>query len=359
MLLTGFDSKYLNTLYVDKNLKHHGLIQAFSRTNRVLNDSKPFGKIMEFRQQQENVNQAITLFSGNKDKESVRKIWVVDDASTVIENFRTAINHLSDFMATNGLTCQAQDVNNLKGDEARAGFINAFKEVQRLKTQLNQYTDLNEQQNQAIEQLMPQDEVRSFKAAYLDTAKRLRDQRNKKDAQPNGTIEQLDFEFVLFASTLIDYDYIMALMAKFTQNQPATKQKMTREQLINLLSSSANFIEEREDIIAYINTLKVGSNLNEQQIKEGYEKFKTAKAFNDLLKIAKQHQLDATDLGGFVNNILDRMIFDGEHLSDLMQPLNLAWKDRVDKELALMEDLLPYLKKQAEGREIAGLSAYE
>jgi len=64
-------------------------------------------------------------------------------------------------------------------------------------------------------------------------------------------------------------------------------------------------------------------------------------------------------LGDFVDNILDRMIFDGEQLSDLIQPLNLGWKDRVDKELALMEDLLPYLKKQVQGREIAGLSAYE
>jgi type I restriction enzyme R subunit len=66
MLLTGFDSKYLNTLYVDKNLKHHGLIQAFSRTNRVLNGTKPYGNILDFRQQQANVDAAIALFSGEK-----------------------------------------------------------------------------------------------------------------------------------------------------------------------------------------------------------------------------------------------------------------------------------------------------
>jgi type I restriction enzyme R subunit len=64
MLLTGFDSKYLNTLYVDKNLKYHGLIQAFSRTNRVLNDTKPYGNILDFRQQQDAVDTAIGLFSG-------------------------------------------------------------------------------------------------------------------------------------------------------------------------------------------------------------------------------------------------------------------------------------------------------
>lgn len=73
MLLTGFDSKYLNTLYVDKNLRYHGLIQAFSRTNRVLNDTKPYGNILDFRHQENAVNEAIALFSGEKSKEQAKK----------------------------------------------------------------------------------------------------------------------------------------------------------------------------------------------------------------------------------------------------------------------------------------------
>jgi type I restriction enzyme R subunit len=74
MLLTGFDSKYLNTLYVDKNLKYHGLIQAFSRTNRVLNDTKPYGNILDFRSQQDAVNQAIALFSGEDKGKAKRNL---------------------------------------------------------------------------------------------------------------------------------------------------------------------------------------------------------------------------------------------------------------------------------------------
>src|SRR5690554_5208855 len=77
MLLTGFDSKYLNTLYVDKNLKYHGLIQAFSRTNRVLNDTKPYGNILDFRSQQESVEDAIALFSGEK-IDDPRESWLVE-----------------------------------------------------------------------------------------------------------------------------------------------------------------------------------------------------------------------------------------------------------------------------------------
>src|SRR5690606_10064067 len=97
MLLTGFDSKYLNTLYVDKNLKHHSLIQAFSRTNRVLNDTKPYGHILDFRGQQEAVDAAIALFSGARAEEA-RKIWLVDKAPVVIEKLREAKATLDDFL---------------------------------------------------------------------------------------------------------------------------------------------------------------------------------------------------------------------------------------------------------------------
>src|SRR5208282_3914714 len=75
MLLTGFDSQFLNTLYVDKTLKYHGLIQAFSRTNRVLNDTKPYGHILDFRNQQDSVDAAIALFSGAK-ADRAREIWL-------------------------------------------------------------------------------------------------------------------------------------------------------------------------------------------------------------------------------------------------------------------------------------------
>ncbi len=88
MLLTGFDSKYLNTLYVDKNLKYHGLIQAFSRTNRILNGTKPYGNILDFRQQQDAVNEAIALFSGEK-IDRAREIWLVDKAPVVIEKLQS------------------------------------------------------------------------------------------------------------------------------------------------------------------------------------------------------------------------------------------------------------------------------
>jgi type I restriction enzyme R subunit len=357
MLLTGFDSKYLNTMYVDKNLKYHGLIQAFSRTNRILNDTKPYGNILDFRQQQDAVDEAIALFSG-EDTSRAKEIWLVDPAPVVIANYEKAVAALNIFMHESDLVCEPQAVYNLKGDTARIEFINRFKEVQRLKTQLDQYTDLSEGHKDKIELLLPEDQLRSFRSSYLETAKRLKARQDKEGNDAPPDVQQLDFEFVLFASSVIDYDYIMGLIAKYTQNKPS-KQKMSREQLINLLSSSANLMEERDDIVAYINNLQTGKSLTETEIHEGFQTFKAEKSAKELAATAEKYGIETAALQRFVDGIMSRMIFDGEQLSDLLAPLELGWKARTQKELALMEDLVPLLKKLAQGREISGLTAYE
>jgi type I restriction enzyme R subunit len=261
-------------------------------------------------------------------------------------------------MEAKGLDCSPSEVGNLKGDEARAGFINAFKEVQRYKTQLDQYTDLQEKQTETIEALLPEDDLRSFKSVYIDTAKRLQAEQSKKGNKAPEDVQQLDFEFVLFSSAVIDYDYIIGLIAKYTQDKPS-KHKMTREELINLLGSSSNLMDEREGIIAYINTLEVGNALNEKEIRSGYQKFKDEISAKEIQDIADKHSLAEECLNDFINEIMNRMIFDGEKLTDLLEPLELGWKDRRVKELALMEDLVPLLNKIALGREIIGLNAYE
>lgn len=361
MLLTGFDSKYLNTLYVDKNLKHHGLIQAFSRTNRVLNGTKPYGNILDFRSQKDAVDAAIALFSGEKSEEKAREIWLVDKAPVVIEKLQTAVQELADFMQTQGLACAPEAVSNLKGDDARAAFVKKFKEVQRLKTQLDQYTDLTSDNAAAIEQILPSEVQQGFRGAYLETAQRLKQQQDKPgqgDDTITDEVDQLDFEFVLFASAVIDYDYIVGLMSRFSSQAPG-KQKMTKEELIGLICADAKFMNERDDIAAYINTLKAGEGLSEAAIREGYVRFKKEKDSAELSAIATQHGLAPDALQAFVDGILQRMILDADALTDLMAPLDLGWKARAQAETALMVWLIPLLTKRAQGREISGLSAYE
>jgi len=357
MLLTGFDSKYLNTLYVDKNLKYHGLIQAFSRTNRILNDSKPHGHILDFRQQRDAVDEAIRMFSG-EDAETSREIWLVDPAPAVIEKLGEAVKQLDDFMSSQGLTRAPEDVTRLKGDTARAQFIKTFKEVQRLKTQLDQYTNLDPEQKAAIEEVLPSDTHRAFKGVYIDTARKLKQERDTGGPDISPEINELDFEFVLFASATIDYDYIMELVSRADGATPG-KQKMTREQLVSLITSDANFADQRDLLEKYIRQLDLGQGRTKEEILEGYEAFKDDEESRELHRIAETHGLPPEALTGFVDEIIRRLVFDGERLTDLMAPLELGWKDRRNRELALMADLVPLLKQRANGQDISGLSGYE
>jgi type I restriction enzyme R subunit len=329
--------------------------------DRRPNGTKPFGNILDFRQQQAEVDAAIALFSGEKTGEQAREIWLVDRAPVVIDRLKAAVQQLETFMTSQGLATAPEAVPNLRGDAARAGFIERFKEVQRLKTQLDQYTDLTDDDRAIIEQVLPDEQHRGFKGAYLETAQRLRAEQGKgreDDASDAGAIDQLDFEFVLFASAVIDYDYIMGLIARFSEKGPG-KSKMTREQLIGLIGADAKFMDEREEIAAYIATLKAGEGLSEAAIRDGYTRFKAEKNAAEVAAIAQSHGLPTAALQGFVETVMDRMIFDAEQLGELFAPLDLGWKARKNAELALMAELYPLFTKRAQVREISGLRAYE
>ena len=356
MLLTGFDSKYLNTLYVDKNLKYHHLIQAFSRTNRVLDSSKPYGNILDFRGRREAVDKAIALFSGVK-PEKAREIWLVEPAEKVIERLGEKVRHLKTVMELHGVEPKPEQVVNLQGDEARIEFVQAFKEVQRELTRLEQYTDLSEEDRERIESILPEEERLAFRSAYLETAKKLEEKRQEIN-DPNDPIQQIDFELMLFDEAIIDYDYIMRLIAKFSQTEPE-KQEMTREQLVNLIATNAKFLDEREDLIEYIKGLEVGVPLTEEQIKKGYELFKAEKKEKALRRVADDFGLEYEAVKRFVDRTLERLVLDTDELTDLFAPLGLGWKARAKEELEFVRALRPLLRKWAEGREISGLEFYE
>ena len=242
-----------------------------------------------------------------------------------------------------------------------------FQEFAEAKTQLDQYTDIVPVEAPAAGLLcepavsygvsFSDDELKAFRGAYLDLAQDMKSRREKRDKSVSEEVEDLDFEFVLFASALIDYDYIMDLVAKHV-GDPMTW-KMTKEDLINLIRSSANLLEEREDIIDYINSLDGVNGKTEQEIKDGYEVFKTEKYAQAMIAIADKHHIRVSALRSFVNDIVERKIFDGEKLNELLEPLSLGWRDRTRKETEVMTDLAPLIRRMLPGQEISGLSAYE
>ena len=363
MLLTGFDSKYLNTLYVDKGLQYHGLIQAFSRTNRVLNERKPFGKILDFRAQSADaLNTAVKLFSGERDKsKDAAKIWLTKSAEEVVKLLDVAVQRLYTMMESYGLEPEPEEVPNLKGDAARADFVEIFKDVQRSILQLDQYIDIPPELQARIDAIMPPEKRLAFRTAYLELGRELRQKRAAESpddvSEPTDVMQDIDLELVLFASAIIDYDYIISLIARMVNEKEPERREVTREEIVALLRSHSNLPEDREDILEFVGHPEAINGRTADEISDEFRRFREAKWHRLVHQMAQRHGVDQGRLSNFIESTLDVMRYDDSHLSDLFTDEGLGWRDRVTKKNALRADLVPLIRLRAAGQAIDNLPA--
>ena len=363
MLLTGFDSKYLNTLYVDKGLQYHGLIQAFSRTNRVLNERKPFGKILDFHAQSADaLNTAVELFSGERDKsKDAAKIWLVEPAEVKVEQLEEAAQGLRSMMESHGLKPVPEEVPNLRGDAARAEFVEQFKPLQRILIQLDQYVDIPPELQARIDAIMPPEKRLAFRTAYLELGRELRQKRAAESpddaSEPTDVMQDIDFELVLFASAIIDYDYIISLIARMVNEEEPERREVTREEIVALLSSHSNLPEDREDILEFVRHPEAINGRTADEISDEFRRFREAKWHRLVHEMAQRHGVDQGRLSDFIESTLDVMRYDDSHLSDLFTDEGLGWRDRVTKKNALRADLVPLIRLRAAGQTIDNLPA--
>lgn len=364
MMLTGFDSKFLNTLYVDKDLKWHGLIQAFSRTNRILDGTKPYGNIICYRNLEHAMDEAIALFSGY-DRNKSKEFWLVKPATKVVEEYKEAIAQLETTMNGMGLECLPAEVINIPQGANTNDFIEAFKQVQRLSLQLDQYVDLPGELQTEIEAVMPEEKLQQFRTAYIDLARRRRQSDNANVAAEseeaygnNGNnYDDIDFELSLFSSALIDYDYIMRLMAKYTGTH-IEKVKLTKEQLLDILSSSVDLMDERDYLRTFIEEeLTQGSGINEAEIRQRYEQFKNRRFNQQVIALANEFALDAEELQRFVDETILLRRIDEDVLRELLSNID-GWKQRNAAKENLLNRLAPIFSLLTGGTTIEGLNAY-
>lgn len=357
MLLTGFDSKFLNTLYVDKKLKHHGLIQAFSRTNRTLNDTKPHGNIIDYRSQRANVDTAIELFSGEKDK-TKPIMWLVDPAPKVIKALNEKVDDFKQFIQKEQVSYDADGVANLKGDTAKSEFINKFKDIKRLHVKLGQYTDLTNDEKQQIESTISTEQLQSFTGAYLSIANDFKKRRDTDDEDSEIT-NNTDFEEILFTSVVIDFDYIMQLISDHTAKTPEEK-KVSRQKLLDILKQDAQFNENDHNLIElFIDSLPNNTKYDTEELKNRFDEFAGEKQKQQIDDIAEKYNLDTDALHTLIDNIADYRRIDNDALFDLMEPLGFGWQQRTKTELALVQDIMPILYDRTKNKPIDGLETYE
>ena len=282
MFLTGFDSKRLSMLYVDKKLQWHGLVQAYSRTNRVEKDTKPFGNIISYRNLKKATDDAVQLFSAG-DMSS----FLVEPYENVLERFKQAVLALKNYVA------KPEDVDSLfdQGDEAVKKFIELARDVFRKQNQLRFYEEFDWNK---ISDVIDEGTFQRFQGKYLD----VKDEFKKEQGNKESILDDIDFELSLLAVDQIDVRYILNLVQSIdltSKEQQAKDIEVIKKAMEN--TANTDGLRLKADLIRkfleeVIPTLgpndNIGNSLNEFLAKE------REKAVDDFSKETKlsESQID-------------------------------------------------------------------
>lgn len=269
MFLTGFDSPTLNTLYVDKNLKYHGLIQAYSRTNRIINEQKSQGNIVVFRNLKNATDEAITLFS-NKDAVDVIIMKPYEDYT---EKFNEALKRL------NEITPTIDSVNDLRTEEDELEFVQAFRDLMRLKNILNSFSDFSWDDIGIDEQ-----EFEDYKSKYLDLHDKV---KSEHQVEKVSILEDVDFELELIHRDEINVTYIIQLLIKLKSKvDQEGKDGDTEREIANIINTHTQLRSKRELIEKFISH-NIPEIEDTDSIPQEFDKFwieEQRTAFNKLVK---------------------------------------------------------------------------
>lgn len=267
MFLTGFDAKKINTLYVDKNLKYHGLIQAYSRTNRILNETKSQGNIVVFRNLKNRTDEAITLFSN---KEAIEVI-IMRPYEDYVAKFDEAFEQLLEITPT------IDSVNDLESEEDELGFIQAFRDLMRIKNILTAFSDFKWDDLKMTEQ-----QFEDYKSKYLDLYDKVKSNHQKEKV---SILEDVDFELELIHRDEINVAYIIQLLIKLKSQTQKDTTKAEKE-IFNLLNTEATLRSKRELIEKFI-LENLPAISDPEEVAPGFDKFwneQQQQAFGQLVK---------------------------------------------------------------------------
>lgn len=273
MFLTGFDAKKVNTLYVDKNLKYHGLIQAYSRTNRVLNETKSQGNIVVFRNLKNRTDEAIMLFSN---KEAIEVI-IMRPYEDYVARFDEAFGKLLEITPT------TDSVNDLETEDDELSFIKAFRELMRIKNILTAFSDFKWEDLKMSEQLFE-----NYKSKYLDLWQKVKRNHQKEKV---SILDDVDFELELIHRDEINVAYIIHLLIKL-KSQTKKDTTKARKEIFNLLNTEATLRSKRELIEKFI-LENLPAITDADAITPAFEKFWSEEQQKEFSKIIQEENLSA------------------------------------------------------------------
>ncbi|WP_457744984.1 type I restriction endonuclease subunit R [Sulfurimonas sp.] len=308
MFLTGFDSPTLNTLYVDKNLKYHGLIQAFSRTNRILNEKKSQGNIVCFRNLKKNTDDAIALFSNKNAKE----IIIMQPYEKYVNYFNEAFVKLTKITPT----LESVDALEAQGEDKVLEFVQAFRNIMRLKNILESFSDFKWSDLSMSEQLFE-----DYKSKYLDLYEKTKSQ---KESEKVSILEDVDFELELIHKDEINVAYILQLLTRYKDADEKDKEAQ-KKNILSIISGQTHLRSKKELIEKFINENMLHIS-DSDAIENEFEKFWEKEKESAYDKLCLEENLDCEK----VKQVVDTYVYEER------KPL----KDDVAKTLKVKPKLL-------------------
>ncbi len=275
MFLTGFDATTLNTLFVDKNLRSHGLIQAYSRTNRILNSVKTYGNIVSFRDLEEQTNDAIALF-GNKD---ARGVVLLKPFGEYYEDYAEKITELlKDYPLGTPIV----------GESAQREFIGLFGAVLRLQNILVSFDDFTGNE------ILTDRQGQNYRSIYLDL---YADFRNEKKADKEQINDDVVFEIELIKQVEINVDYILMLVQKYRAERGDGDDKEIRAEISRAVDASPTLRNKKDLIEDFVDSLSVDCEVDEE-----WRAFIAAKREAELETIIEDENLRPEETRAFVES---------------------------------------------------------
>jgi type I restriction enzyme R subunit len=284
MFLTGFDSPPLNTLYVDKNLKYHGLIQAFSRTNRILNEQKSQGNIVCFRNLKKATDEAISLFSNKDAKETI----LVEPYEDYVTKFNKSFSELLNIAPT------VKSVDNLESEDDELAFIKSFRDLMRLKNVLSSFADFK-----FDDLTMNEQSFEDYKSKYLDLHDKVKGEHDKEKV---SILDDVDFELELIHRDDINVAYILRLLANLKDSKPSDREK--QKKVINDLLAGDVQLRSKKELIEKFISENILTPEDSENIEENFESFWGKEKQKAIDLICKEEGLESDKLQEVIGNYI-------------------------------------------------------
>lgn len=318
MFLTGFDSKVLNTLYVDKNLKYHDLIQAYSRTNRVEKETKPFGKIVNYRDLKQATDNALKLFSQTYDTDRVL-MKSFDEYKT---EFVDALAELKAIAPT------PQHMDDVQDEEEQKAFVEAYRLVSKLVLKMKAFDEFDFTTEGVG---MEEQDFEDYKSKYFAIYDQVKKPAEGKDKV--SILNDIDFEIEILRNDMINVSYIMDLVRKIDLKDKGEQQR-NREQIRRILDTADDpTLRLKRDLIKEFIDEVIPKLSEEDNIDEAYITFENAKREEEFNAFADNKAIDEAKLRHITSEFEYSGIVNNERLKELVDGMKLREKRKTKADI--------------------------